>query len=286
LRLCAPDGLVAVPSLTTLAGRPSPGIEETMSSTRRSTSTTDRREALRRQQEADARAARRTGLVIKAAWATGFAVIAVLLCVIVWAVARPGSAGTASGSLVTPMGATDSGAVVIGNPDAPVTVTIYADFMCPYCGTFERVNGDDLTAAVDAGIAKLEIHPMSFLDPQSSGTKYSTRAANAFVTVANTDPTLAWNFDRLLYANQPAEGSAGLTDAQLVEFARQAGVPDSVSATFATQQYVPWVDQITNQAFDSGVTGTPTVKVNGQVFSGDLYSAGALAAAISRAAGA
>lgn len=245
-----------------------------------------RREALRQQQAAAARSAKRTGTVVKAAWATGLAVIAVMLAVIVWSFVRPGSAGVAAGALVAPASASEAGAVVIGDRNAKVTVSIYADFMCPYCGQFERANGTDLTAAVESGKAKLEIHPMAFLDPQSSGTKYSTRAANAFVTVANADPALAWKFDRLLYANQPEEGSSGLTDAQLVDYAKQAGVPDSVTATFSEQTYVPWVQKVTDQAFASGITGTPTVKINGQVFNGDLYSVGPLTAAIDQAASA
>ncbi|MFT4111003.1 DsbA family protein [Propionicimonas sp.] len=257
-----------------------------MSSSKKSTPTTSRREALRRQQEAQARATRRTGIAIKAAWATGIAVIAVMLAVTIWAIVKPGSAGVASGSLVTPAGATDSGAILVGNADAKVTVTIYSDFMCPYCGEFERANGDDLDAAVEAGTAKLEVHPMAFLDAQSSGSEYSTRSANAFVTIANADPALAWKFDRLLYANQPSEGSTGLTDAQLVEYAKQAGVTEEVTSTFAKKIFLPWVNKITDQAWDDGVTGTPTVKINGETFTGDLYTAGALAAAIEQAASA
>lgn len=244
----------------------------------------DRREALRRQQQAAQQSARRAGLAIKVAWITGLAVIAVMVTVIVMAVLRPGSAGVAAGTLVAPAGATDSGAVVVGDPQARATVTIYADFMCPYCGQFERANGPDLATAVSAGTARLEVHPMSFLDPQSAGSRYSTRAANAFVTVANDDPARAWAFYRLLFEHQPAEGSAGLTDAQLADYARQAGVPDAVIATFADGTFVPWVQKITDQAWDDGVGGTPTVKVNGQLFSGDLYTAGPLAAAIAEAA--
>ncbi|MGC3992737.1 MAG: thioredoxin domain-containing protein [Propionicimonas sp.] len=257
-----------------------------MSSSNKSTPASSRRETLRRQQEAQARAARRTGIAIKAAWATGIAVIAVMLAVTIWAVVKPGSAGVAAGSLVPPAGATDSGAVVVGNADAKVTVTIYSDFMCPYCGEFERANGDDLTTAVDAGTVKLEIHPMSFLDAQSSGAEYSTRSANAFVTIANSDPALAWKFDRLLYANQPAEGSSGLTDAQLIAYAKQVGVADDVTSTFTRKTFVPWIQKITDKAWDDGVTGTPTVKINGETFTGDLYTAGALAAAIEQAASA
>jgi protein-disulfide isomerase len=267
--------------------------EQPMSTTRtpgssgKTRPSTSRREELRNRQQAAEKAAGRVNKAIRIAWVAGIAVIAVMLSVTIWSLVRPGGAGAqASGALVSPAGALDSGAVLIGKQDAKVTVSIYADFMCPYCGEFERANGTDLAAAVSADTAKLEIHPMSFLDKLSSGTEYSTRSANAFVTVANADPALAWAFDRLLYENQPAENSSGLTDAKLVELARQAGVPESVTATFSAKTYVPWVQKITNQAFDSGITGTPTVKINGQTFTGDVYSAGPLAAAIAQAAGA
>ncbi len=243
-----------------------------------------RRDALRQHQQAAQQAARRTTIAIRATWITGLAVIAVLITVIVWAVVRPGSAGDAPGTLVAPAGATDSGAISIGDPDAKVVVSIYADYLCPFCGRFEQANGADLATAVSAGTVRLEIHPMSFLDPQSGGSRYSTRAANAFVTVANADPAQALTFNRLLFENQPEEGSAGPDDAQLADFARQAGVPDEVIAGFSAETYVPWVQKITEQAWDSGVTGTPTVLLNGQTFSGDLYTAGPLAAAIEAAA--
>jgi protein-disulfide isomerase len=245
-----------------------------------------RREALRREQQAKAAAQARTGRLMKAAWATGLGVIAVMVAVIVWTLVRGGSAAPATGALVAPAGATSNGAILFGDSTAKVTVAVYADFMCPYCGQFEQANGDDLNAAVAAGKAKLELHPMSFLDDSSAGSRYSTRSANAFVTLANADPAVALKFHRLLFANQPKEGSSGLSDARLAEIAREAGATEAMTATFASSTYVPWVKQATQQAFDSGITGTPTVKIDGQVFSGDLYTTGPLSAAIDQAANA
>lgn len=245
------------------------------------------RDALRQRQQAAAAAERRVGIAVRTAWITGVAVIALLVGITAWSIlgARTSPVpGVVAGDLVAPATATESGAVLIGKPDAKVTVTVFLDFMCPFCGQFDRANGSDLSAAVDAGTARIEMHPMSFLDEASSGTRYSTRAANAFVTIANGDPAAAFTFSQLLFANQPAEQSAGLTDARLAELATQAGAPAAVVATFAGQTYQPWVAKITQQAFDSGIKGTPTVKINGQVFNGDLYSAGPLAEAIRAAA--
>ncbi len=244
-----------------------------------------RREALRTQQQAAARAARRSGRIVRAAWIAGITVIAVMVGVIAWTLVRAGGPSAAvTGTLVAPAGATGTGAVVVGKDSAPVTVTVYADFMCPWCGKFERANGDALAGAVDAGTVKLEIHPMAFLDDLSAGTRYSSRAANAFVTLANDDPAVAFRFHRLLYTYQPEENSTGLSDARLVELAREAGATPAMTAGFASQTYAPWIARATQQAWDDGVTGTPTVKIDGRTFDGDMFTAGPLAAAIEAAA--
>lgn len=245
-----------------------------------------RREELRRRQQAQAATQRRIKTIVRAVWIAGILAIAVVIGVTVWAVgnARSNTAVASTGPLITPAAASDAGAIRFGSADATVTVTVYADFMCPFCGRFERANGESLRSAVAAGTITLDIHPMSFLDSESAGARYSTRAANAFVTIAETDPDAALRFNQLLFANQPTEGSTGLSDQQLATFATQAGAPSAVVATFGEQRFVPWIEKITQQAFDFGITGTPTVRINGQAFTGDLYTPGPLTRAIQQAA--
>lgn len=225
-------------------------------------------------------------IVVRAVWVAGIVAIAAVIGITAWAVgnARSNTATPGTGPLIAPAAATDAGAVRFGKDDAKVTVTVYADFMCPYCGQFERANGEALQSAVAAGTIALDIHPMSFLDSQSAGARYSTRAANAFVTVANADPAAALRFNQLLFANQPTEGTTGLSDSELATLAGQAGASSEVVDSLAKQAYVPWIEQLTQQAFDAGVKSTPTVKINGRTFTGDLFSPGPLAAAIQQAA--
>jgi protein-disulfide isomerase len=173
--------------------------------------------------------------------------------------------------------------LTVGAASAPVTVDIYQDFMCPYCGQFDRAQSADLKSLVDAGTVKVVFHVMNFLDSSSNGAKYSTRAADAFVTVAMQQPSAALAFDTALYADQPAEGSSGLTDAQIADRARTAGVSDSVIATFANQPNLDFVTKSNQAAFDEGIQSTPTVKINGTVFKGDLYTAGTLKSAVQAA---
>lgn len=185
-----------------------------------------------------------------------------------------------------PSAATDDAyGISIGQAGAPVTIDIYQDYMCPYCGQFERAQSADLKTLVDSGEARVVIHVMNFLDDSSNGAKYSTRAANAFVTVALKEPDKALAFNTALYADQPSEGTSGPTDAEIAALATKAGVSDAVAATFASQSNVDRVQKSNDASFKAGIQSTPTVKINGTVFSRNLYTAGSLKAAVDKAAG-
>jgi protein-disulfide isomerase len=126
---------------------------------------------------------------------------------------------------------------------------------------------------------------MAFLDTSASA-RYSTRALNAAGAVLNAaGPDAFQKFHDLLYADQPAEGGAGLTDEQLVAYAGQAGATGSeVQAQIHDLTYGDWVKKLTDQASKDGVTGTPTVFVDGTALS-DLSAAGLTAAVASAQAG-
>ena len=115
---------------------------------------------------------------------------------------------------------------------------------------------------------------MAFLDT-SANDDYSTRALDAAAAVVDAaGPDAFQKFHDLLYAHQPAEGGSGLTDAQLVRYANQAGATGtSVQQAITGLKYGDWVKQVTDQASKDGVTGTPTVLVDGQRLE-DLSNAG------------
>jgi protein-disulfide isomerase len=219
--------------------------------------------------------------------AVGGLIIVVLVAaigIVVFNAANNDKPAAGNGPLVTPANLTATGAIPIGRPAAPATVEIYLDYMCPACGKFERANGGELDRLIQAGTAKVELRPISFLDRTSQGTRYSTRAANAMAAVADRAPDKVWAFNNALYASQPQEGTQGLSDRQIAELATGAGVGQDVVDAFDQRVFEPWVVKVTEAAFASGVQGTPTVKINGTVFAGDVYSVGPLTQAIEAAA--
>lgn len=175
--------------------------------------------------------------------------------------------------------------VMVGKPDAPVTVDIFQDFICPYCGEFERANSADIAALVDSGTAKVRIHPMNFLDEASQGTKYSSRAANALITVYKAEPDKALAFNSAMYENQPAENTTGLSDDEIAKIATSVGVSPTVIATFGDLSNVSFADNSTQAAFSDGITGTPTILIDGTKFSGNILTAGPFRQAVEAAAG-
>jgi len=158
----------------------------------------------------------------------------------------------------------ETGAISIG--DGEDTMDTYIDFMCPVCNQFEQAYGEAISGLIDDGTITLNIHPISILDRQSQGTEFSTRAASAMYCVASEDPDAALPFMQAMYANQPQEGSSGLTDAQIADIADTAGATNS-AACITDGRYKKYVTSMTGKtpvAPGAAGIGTPTVAVNGE----------------------
>lgn len=160
--------------------------------------------------------------------------------------------------------AVEGGIVVAGT--GPIVVDVYSDFLCPVCERFEERYGDELTEAMNAGRVTVRYHPVAILDEATTPPGYSTRAANAAVCAADAGVFPAYQ-DRL-FAEQPAEGGAGLSDEQLIGFGRDLGVDLTTCVTGGT--YVDDVATVTAAASANpaarnaeGQFGTPTVLLNG-----------------------
>jgi protein-disulfide isomerase len=217
----------------------------------------------------------------------GFVILGLVAAIVLAVVNAAGGDDTdgPTGAVVVPENVMASGAFQVGTDDAPVTVEIYYDYMCPACGAFEAVNESELDRLMDEGVARVELRPISILDRFSQGTEFSTRAANAFATVVDGAPDSAWAFHSALFEQQPEEGTEGLSDDEIADIATDAGVPADVIDRFTEDTFEAWVASATDKAEESGVRSTPTVKIDGEVFEGDWSRPGVLTEAIESATG-
>jgi len=121
---------------------------------------------------------------------------------------------------------------------------------------------------------------VAFLD-RSSSTNYSSRALNAAMAVLSTaGPDAFMRFRSIAFGNQPAEGSAGVPDSTLIEWAVQSGADeDKVTPLINDNTYHQWVVNATDQMSKDNVTGTPTVFVNGKKYTSPQDAATAVLAA-------
>ena len=175
-----------------------------------------------------------------------------------------------SGDAAAPVSVDPQAAVVtVGAPGAPVTLDVYEDFLCPVCGQFEQVYGDQVRQAVTAGVVDL-------LDDRSDPPGYSLAAASAALAVAETDPGAFTSFHDSLYGTQPTEGGRGYDASQLDALATALGVPKgrvadalsahtydaAVQASLQKAAVDPTLQQ--NTSAGSGF-GTPTVVYDGRL---------------------
>ena len=166
-----------------------------------------------------------------------------------------------------PAGATSDYGLVVGDADAPKSIVIYEDFLCPFCGQLEDTVGDRLDAAVEAGDVNVEYRPLAFLERISD---YSPEAANAFAVVLDeSGPEVAKEFHDVLYDNQPPESGPFPDSDQLVTWAVEAGADeDAVRSGIEDMAFEGWVEAASDAAADADVSATPTVLVDGEQVQG------------------
>ncbi|MCS3842824.1 DsbA family protein [Microbacterium sp. AK031] len=152
----------------------------------------------------------------------------------------------------------ETGAITFGEGETQVDT--FVDFMCPICGDFEDAYGEQLQTAAANDEITLNLHPISILDRYSQNTEYSSRAAASVYCVAAEAPDSALDYFNLLFENQPAENTAGLTDDELAALADQVGA-GSAADCIADGTYMRFVASQTNE---HDIQGTPTVEVDGE----------------------
>ena len=155
--------------------------------------------------------------------------------------------------------------VTVGDPTAPHSVVVYEDFLCPYCGELEAATRDELNRLAEQGDVRVEYRPFELLGQAGD---YSARSTAVFaVVLEESGAETAKRFHDLLFEHQPQESGPFPSDDQLLELAAEAGAKeDDVRQGLASAAGAAWVDRADRAAEAAGVRGTPTVLLDGKVF--------------------
>jgi protein-disulfide isomerase len=164
-------------------------------------------------------------------------------------------------NFTAPAGATaDGNGIALGT--GPVTIDVYEDFICPFCGQFEKSTGATLDQLVTDNKVKVIYHPVAYLDRNSS-TAYSTRSSAASGCAANGGKFR--QYAEALFNRQPAEGSAGLSDDELINIGTGVGLDGGTfGSCVRAGTFKPWTAHVTDAASRANINSTPTVQVNGK----------------------
>lgn len=171
----------------------------------------------------------------------------------------------------------------IGNPQAPVKVDVWEDFQCPACRSYsETVEPQVIIDYVDTGKVFYTFHNYPFIDSQVT-TKESQQAANASMCAGAQN--LFWDYKTILFANWNGENLGSFSDKRLVAFAESLGLDmNEFNTCFNKNQFKAEIEKDFNDGVEIGVTGTPSVFVNGiQITPGFIPSYAELSAAIDAA---
>ncbi|WP_295629078.1 thioredoxin domain-containing protein [uncultured Corynebacterium sp.] len=154
----------------------------------------------------------------------------------------------------------------LGAVDAPVVMTMFSDFECPFCARFATQTQPSLIADyVDEGLVRIEWN-----DSASGGAaEQSAQAGRAAAAQGKF-----WEFQAAAFDAATAKGNGHpeFTVDELVDIARTAGVEDL--ELFRTQvEDGTWekpVQEATAYAQSIGVQGTPQFIIGGTPVSGAL----------------
>ncbi|PRX43609.1 protein-disulfide isomerase [Prauserella shujinwangii] len=165
--------------------------------------------------------------------------------------------------------------VVSGSADAPTTIDVYADFLCPVCAQFEHSYGDEIERKVAAGELRLRTHMVPLLVEKSDPPGYSLDAANAALLAADAGEFTAYHDS--LFAHQPEEGKRGYDKEQLIQLGRDLGIEsqefaDGVREGRFDDELTAEMERVAQdpalqQDFGNGQRGfgTPTVVADGRI---------------------
>lgn len=149
-----------------------------------------------------------------------------------------------------------------GDVDAPVVMTEWADYRCPFCSVFAEDTLPLLQPLIDDGTLRIEFRDLAIFGEDSVNAAAGARAAG--------EQGLFWEFSDALYASLPNQGHPPVGDDVVIGIAEQVGVADmeKFRADFKDPATLAAIQTDSAEAQSMGITGTPAFLVGTEFISG------------------
>lgn len=152
----------------------------------------------------------------------------------------------------------------LGDPNAPAVIEVFEDFQCPACQFFtENIEPLILQYLVETGKARLVFRHYPFIDGVGAGNGgESDQAANA--AMCANEQGKFWDMQTVIYANWNGENLGNLSNRRLQAMAEAINLDmNAFNSCFRDNKYRDAIQADFDRAEELGVSGTPSVFVNG-----------------------
>ncbi|MBI4849984.1 MAG: thioredoxin domain-containing protein [Nitrospirae bacterium] len=140
---------------------------------------------------------------------------------------------------------------VKGNKNAPAAIVEFSDFQCPYCSQLQQTLSEVLKAYPKEAKLVFKHYPLPFHQQAMNAAKAAEAAK---------EQGKFWEMHDLIFQNFNK-----LNDGIYKELAQQIGLNvEKFSADFSSNKYDQLIQQDMALARSAGVTGTPTLFINGK----------------------
>lgn len=150
------------------------------------------------------------------------------------------------------------GDYVFGNPDAPVTITEFGDFECPFCAQFHIVTRPQIIDKyVKTGQVKLlwRHFPLTAIHKQAEPTSVAAECAG--------EQGKFWQYHDIVFETKKFDNASLAAHAGTINLNIE-----NFKSCIDSDKYLEKVRSETNLGLQAGVSGTPSFFVNGELIVG------------------
>lgn len=188
---------------------------------------------------------------------TWIGIIAAFAIVVAAILIIPGLSRQATGEVVVPTSAAypQANGTALGDPDAPVKVDLFSDFLCSHCKDFSRDEEPGIIKDyVDTGKVYLVYHSFRVIAPESDN--------GAMAALCAADQGRFWEYKDIVFENVGVTPNP-MSNATLEAYAKALGLDSSQFDKCLTGgKYRQKIKEEQALGVQRGITGTPGFLIN------------------------